>query len=159
MNVKLALWLLVKWKELNSRSTSFVISILICSLIAGGDRYGPWDRDERDLGRRAGERWSSDLSSAAAGRSRSRSGGPPQLAGDFDAGEEFEPPKKRPIPDLRYVNTQAPIAIISQPYQFLLLLLSAPCHLHENLSKSLQNLSKSGVTHLCFSSAFNYIHL
>lgn len=49
----------------------------------------------RKTGRDAWEAGDGDWDS---GRGRS---GPPKLAGDFDAGEEFEPPKKRAVSDLR----------------------------------------------------------
>ncbi len=54
-------------------------------------------------------RWGEDDRGTGHNRPRS-SGGPPKLVGDFDAGEEFEPPKKRPTPELRCLSFDVDIA-------------------------------------------------
>lgn len=71
--------------------------------VGGGNRDNDaWDPGNNRRGMPAGGgRWPSEGRSASFGVRRPWPGGPPQLAGDFDAGEEFEPPKKRAAPDLR----------------------------------------------------------
>lgn len=67
--------------------------------LTGPPALGRFTRVDWDSGR-----WGGD--ERESGRSRPRSGGPPKLVGDFDAGEEFEPPKKRPTPALRYCSKE-----------------------------------------------------